>query len=152
MIRECVTWALSIYWRKIAIIFLSISLNMCFGCSKEPSHRDGSFEYPQHMFWWKNKKTNFQLRTLIWESGTCLYCRLFKYNSFKKEVWSVNCLDPDQARHFVWSDLGPNSMQNVISMQKKLTIECKGIQRKRKYPNLCPFELSIYLADGYVIT
>ena len=23
---------------------------MCFGCSKEPSHRDGSFEYPQHMF------------------------------------------------------------------------------------------------------
>ena len=24
---------------KIAIIFLSINLNMCFGCSKEPSHR-----------------------------------------------------------------------------------------------------------------
>ena len=23
---------------------------MCFGCSKELSHRDGSFEYPQHMF------------------------------------------------------------------------------------------------------
>ena len=33
---------------KIAVIFLSISLNMCFGFSKEPSHRDGSFEYPQH--------------------------------------------------------------------------------------------------------
>ena len=41
--------------RKIAIIFLSISLNMCFGCSKEWSHRDGSFEYPQHMFWLRNK-------------------------------------------------------------------------------------------------
>ena len=40
-----------IYKCKIVIIiFLSISLNMCFGCSKEPSHRDGSFEYPQHMF------------------------------------------------------------------------------------------------------
>ena len=39
---------------------------MCFGCSKEPSHRDGSFEYPQHMFWLRNKKNNFQLRTLIW--------------------------------------------------------------------------------------
>ena len=52
--------------RKIAIIFLPISLNMCFGCSKEPSHRDGSFEYPQHMFWLRNKKNNFQLRTLIW--------------------------------------------------------------------------------------
>ena len=39
---------------------------MCFGCSKEPSHRDGSFEYPQHMFWLRNKKNNFQLRSLIW--------------------------------------------------------------------------------------
>ena len=51
---------------KIVIIFLSISLNMCFGCSKEPSHSDGSFECPQHMFWLRNKKFNFQLRTLIW--------------------------------------------------------------------------------------
>ena len=25
---------------------------MCFGCS----HRDGSFEYPQHVFWLRNKK------------------------------------------------------------------------------------------------
>ena len=50
---------------KIAIIFLTIRLNMCFGCSKEPSHRDGSFEYPQHMFWLRNKKNNFQLCTLI---------------------------------------------------------------------------------------
>ena len=37
-----------------------------FWCSKEPSHLDGSFEYPQHMFWLRNKKNNFQLRTLIW--------------------------------------------------------------------------------------
>ena len=34
--------------RKIAIIFLSISLNMCFG--------DGYFEYLQHMFWLRKKK------------------------------------------------------------------------------------------------
>ena len=27
-----------IFERKIATIFLLISLNMCFGCSKEPSH------------------------------------------------------------------------------------------------------------------
>ena len=26
-------------------------LTFVFGCSKEPSHRDGTFEYPQHMFW-----------------------------------------------------------------------------------------------------
>ena len=38
---------------------------MCFGRSKEPSRRYGSFEYPQHMFWSRNKKKYFQLRTLI---------------------------------------------------------------------------------------
>ena len=42
---------------------------MCFGCSKEPSYRDGSFEYPQHMFCLRNKKNNFQLCTLIREGG-----------------------------------------------------------------------------------
>ena len=26
------------YLRKFLIIFLPINLNMCFGCSKEPSH------------------------------------------------------------------------------------------------------------------
>ena len=36
--------------REIVIIFLLISLNMCFGCSKELSQWDSSFEYPQHMF------------------------------------------------------------------------------------------------------
>ena len=55
---------------KIAIIFLFISLNMCFGSSKEPSHRDSSFEYPQHMFWLRNKKNDFQLRILIWRSAS----------------------------------------------------------------------------------
>ena len=51
---------------KIAIIFLPIGFNMCFGCSKEPSHRDGSFEYLQHISWLRNKKNNFLLCTLIW--------------------------------------------------------------------------------------
>ena len=49
------------------IIFLSISLNMCFRCSKEQSHQDGSFEYPQHMFWLRNKKNNFQLEACLTE-------------------------------------------------------------------------------------
>ena len=43
----------------IIFIFLSISFNICFGCSKELSHRDGSFEYPQHMLWLRNKKILF---------------------------------------------------------------------------------------------
>ena len=36
--------------------FICIDLNLCFGCSKESSHWDGSFEYPQHMFWMRNKE------------------------------------------------------------------------------------------------
>ena len=51
--------------RKIPSIVLSISLNMCFGCSKELSQWDGSFEYPQHMFWVRNMKIIFSLRILI---------------------------------------------------------------------------------------
>ena len=47
------------FQRKIAVIFLSINGNMCFGCSKESSHRDDSLEYQQRMFWPRNKKINF---------------------------------------------------------------------------------------------
>ena len=47
------------YWYKIVNIFLSISLNICFGYSKELSHRDDFLQYPQHMFWSRNKKINF---------------------------------------------------------------------------------------------
>ena len=66
--------------RKIAIIFLSISLNMCLGCPKELSHQDSSFEYPQHMFWLRNKKNNFQLRILIW--GPKHYVLEFTYEYY----------------------------------------------------------------------
>ena len=54
-----------IFAGKILIIFLPSNLNICFGCSKEPSHRGGSFEYLQHMFWLRNKKINFHVHTLI---------------------------------------------------------------------------------------
>ena len=73
---------------KIGIIFLSISLNMCFGCSKEPSHRDGSFEYPQHMFWLRNKKINFHLRTIIW--GPALDCTPLRTQCFRNIFFHVS--------------------------------------------------------------
>ena len=50
--------------RKTENIFLPISFNICFGRSKEPSHWDGSFEYPQHMFWLRNMKISFSIHTL----------------------------------------------------------------------------------------
>ena len=49
-------------------VYLAISFNICFGCSTEPSHWEGSFEYPQPMFWIRHKKMNFKwnkLHTLI---------------------------------------------------------------------------------------
>ena len=36
--------------KVIYIICMSNILNVCFGCSKEPSHRDVSFEYTQPIF------------------------------------------------------------------------------------------------------
>ena len=82
--------------RKIAIIFLSISLNMCFWCSKEPSHRDGSFEYPQHMFWLRNKKNDFQSRTLIWGPYVGLDTR--------KQVFGILQPDHDQTSLLSYKD------------------------------------------------
>ena len=60
---------------------------MCFGCSKEPSHPDGSFEYPQHMFWLRNKKNNFQLRTVIW--GAALLHAITKAQSGLRLCYSL---------------------------------------------------------------
>ena len=42
--------------RSGAFLFLS---GICYVCSKEPSHCDGSFEYPQHMFWLRDKNSCF---------------------------------------------------------------------------------------------
>ena len=57
-------WINRIFEHKIVNIFLLISFSICFGCSKEPSHRDGSFEYPQHMFWLRIKEIIVLVRTL----------------------------------------------------------------------------------------
>ena len=51
------------FQRKIVNIFLPLNLRKCFGCSKELSH-EGSFEYPQHMFWFRNEKVIYMLHTL----------------------------------------------------------------------------------------
>ena len=56
--------------RIIVNFFLPIRFNICFGCSKEPSHYDGSFEYPQHMFWLRNKKIIFWYALLTKVLGT----------------------------------------------------------------------------------
>ena len=65
--------------------FLPINFKIvCFVCSKEPSHRDGSIEYPQHMFSLRYKKNHFQLHTLTWSSeiNVELFINFFLYVAF----------------------------------------------------------------------
>ena len=45
------------FQRKIVNIFFTKIFSICFQCSKEPFHREGSFEYPRCTFWLRNKKT-----------------------------------------------------------------------------------------------
>ena len=80
----------------------SSSLNMCLGCSKEPSHRDGSFEYPQHRVWLRSKKNNFQLRTLIWGPGCVVFFICIKISI---EHFKANSEDLNQTQHSVAFDL-----------------------------------------------
>ena len=66
----CICSSISkIFMRKFV---LSISLNICFGCSKEPSYWDGSFEDQQNTFWWRNNRMNFKLHTYL------LACLIFQ--------------------------------------------------------------------------
>ena len=73
---------------KMQFFFLS-SLNMCFVCSKEPSHWDGSFEYPEPMFWLRNKEIIFSYAVL---SGGLYVFRASKsvFNALLAQV-SVIC-------------------------------------------------------------
>ena len=72
---------------------------MCFGCSKEPSHQDGSFEYPQHMFWVSNEENSSPYALL---SGGLLIHNFYPVNlqHFScKHLFLVrveNNADPDQ--------------------------------------------------------
>ena len=36
--------------KNFSVKFLPIIFSIYFGCSKEPSHSDVSFDYPQHIF------------------------------------------------------------------------------------------------------
>ena len=60
---------------KIVNIFLPVSFNISFGCSKEWFHRDGSFKYSQHIFWLRNKK-------IIFGYALCLEMHATKYTVY----------------------------------------------------------------------
>ena len=55
-----------------------------------------SFEYPQHIFWLRNRKSNFLLRTLIWGPAHTEF-RFSLYEDDTKEV-----MDPAVAQDETW--------------------------------------------------
>ena len=59
------------FFRKIFEIFNIFAQNIDRGYTLEPPHQGGSNEYPQSMFWSKNKKIGIPLLTpvLLYESG-----------------------------------------------------------------------------------
>ena len=88
---------------------------MFFGCSKELSHRDGSVEYPQHMFWLRNKRNNFLLRTLIWGPEECSFFNIggakiyegyhlvFPFNATSANMFVLYAFLYMYVFHFPWS-------------------------------------------------
>ena len=56
-------WALNFKY------FLIHQFEHMFWVLEEPSQWDGSFEYPQHMFWLRNKKINFFVCSLNQRPG-----------------------------------------------------------------------------------
>ena len=59
------------FHQKKIDIFLIFAQNIDCGHTLEPSHRGGSNEYPQSMFWGKNKKNRYSWHTpvLLYKSG-----------------------------------------------------------------------------------
>ena len=64
-----------------------------------------------------------------------LFCHLlilfsklsFSKNSFRNTIKVSNILDPDQARHDVWPDLGPNCLHMQTTLAGKGIILLKTI-------------------------
>ena len=67
------------------------------------------------------KNINELINSECWVIFPCFCCRLltffiisFQKNSFRNTIRVSNCLDPDQDRHSVSPDLGPNCLQRSL--------------------------------------
>ena len=82
IVTELTTCKISIFYRpqirvrNWKLFFLFLNQNICCGYSKEPSHRDGSFEHPKHMFKLMDKKI------------ITIYARVFLLNWTYDSSWA----------------------------------------------------------------
>ena len=97
---------------------------MCFGCSKEPPHWDGSFEYPQHMFWLRNKKNEFPVHTLIWRPEYRQFSFFFVQKPtllVLKRIISTSWLTRKPYKEFRILTLYPLFSDNILSSADNLS-------------------------------
>ena len=105
-------WALEIenFQLKNFDIFLIFAQNIVCGCMLDPSSRGGSNEYPQSMFWSKNKKIGIPLHTpvLLYKNGFkggIYYTEMFLWCMSKFSCYRIDKLDYQlrslQAQHQV---------------------------------------------------
>ena len=71
--------------QKVLIVFLFLHGNICCGYSYEAPHWGASYEYPQHMFSWRNKKNIYSIpfiktsqRHFIWIPTTSFHGEIRK--------------------------------------------------------------------------
>ena len=79
------------------IIFLFLNQNICCGYSKEPSHWDGSYEHPKHMFKMMGKEIILGAQTiLIWTYVIWWY---EPWHEISNSVVCATSKDSDQPAH-----------------------------------------------------
>ena len=105
---------------------------MCFGCSKEPSHRDGSFEYPQHMFRLRNKKIIFSYALL---SGG-----LHVANNTKKNIIFF-CFRWQEERKGEWIGVVGKRIWKLKQTDEELLYHVCGRKSKLSVPDYCKTKL-----------
>ena len=88
---------------------------MCFGCSKETSPWDCSFEYPQHMFWMRNKENNFPICTHIWRPDSWYWDFEADFPAWK--FWNRHIII------IIISDLFSDDLNTIISVWNYLFFE-----------------------------
>ena len=93
------------FHRKKKYIFLIFAENIDCGYTLEPPRRGGSNEYPQSMFWSKNKKNRY---TPAYPSFAILNWGLRGY-SLHGHVFLVNC-------NLNFYELGPGINQQFLQM------------------------------------
>ena len=64
---------------------------MCFGRSKEPSHRDGSFEYPKYMLWPRNENMRENLSSKLPKRVSSATVTSENLNNFKTSPFLELC-------------------------------------------------------------